>query len=110
MDPESAQGHPWGAQMDPGGARVDPGGAQVDPGGAQGDPWDAQVDFVRIGLIIGGHFASKWPQVRSLSTTYGLPELIRGDPRGSPGIRGCAQSDIWQPPFTRAGGQDDVSS
>ena len=81
MNPKGVQGDPWGAQMDSG-------GAQVDPGGAQGDPWDAQVDFVRIGLIIGGHFASKWPQVRSLSTTYGLPELIRGDPRGSAGLRG----------------------
>ena len=34
-------------------------------------------------------------QVRSLPSKNDLPELIRGDPRGSPGIRGCAQSDIW---------------
>ena len=51
-------------------------------------------------------FRVNGPYLRNLRTTYDLPELIRGDPRGS---HSPPKVDFGNPP-SHAGGQDDVSS
>ena len=48
-------------------------------------------------------------QVRKLPSKNDLPELIPGDPRIPRVPRKCDWDRSSQPPFTRAGGQDDVS-
>ena len=83
--------------------------------GALGSFWGAL--FYNLVKKWTFQFRAFGSQVRSLPSKNDLPELIPGDPRGSPGIPGDPRMRTkWhlarssQPPFTRAGGQDDVSS
>ena len=107
-------GFPW-APMSPQGRTGVPRGPQGSP---MGLPWAYSTILSKLEV----QFQAIGSQVRSLRTESSLAEFIRGIPgiRGVPGIRGIRGSPAirpkWdlarssQPPFTRAGGQDDVTS
>ena len=105
-----ALGSFWGALWSLMGALGSLWGALGSLGDALGSLWGIFYNLVKNGPPIPSILALKSAAYHQKMTSRNSSAGIPGDPRGSADAHKVTFGRSSQPPFTRAGGQDDVSS